>query len=458
MKIIYLLAGLFIFSADCVSAQEDPVVFRNIANDILLNGKAYPNLRVLCKNIGPRLPGTPQQLKAEKATFQMMKEMGADTVYYQECMVPHWVRGEKETANITGTDGKKVALDICALGNSVGTGPAGVRAELVEVTSWKQLDELGEKGIKGKIVFYNVRFNPILIEPWRGYDETTQYRWQGPSRAAKYGAVGTMIRSLASNLDDRPHTGGMKYNDSISNTKIPCIAISAVDGDYIADQLHKRKSLPLYFRTTCTTLPKVAGHNVIGELRGSEAADEFITVGGHLDSWDLAEGAQDDGAGCVQSMELIRVYKKLGIRPKHTIRVVMFADEENGGAGSEKYAELAKKNNEKLLFALESDDGGFVPRGFRVSLEEEKIDKFRKYLPLFTPYGVYKFEAGEAGADIENLKPLGAIIAGLSPDPQRYFDIHHSKSDVLENVNKRELELGAISMAQLVFLVDKYGR
>ncbi len=455
MRIVQLLSCLFIFSVTAVRAQEDPVVFRNIANDILLNGKAYQNLRVLCKNIGPRLPGTPQQVKAEQETFRMMKQMGADTVYYQECMVPHWVRGEKEIANITGADGKKISLDICALGNSVGTGPNGIRAELVEVSSWKQLDDLGEKGIKGKIVFFNVRFNPIFIEPWRGYVETTVFRWEGPSRAAKYGAVGTMIRSLASNTDDRPHTGGMKYNDSLP--KIPCIAISAVDGDFIADELRKRKTLPLYFRTTCNTLPKVVGHNVIGELRGSTSPDEIITVGGHLDSWDLAEGAHDDGAGCVQSMELIRVYKRLGIVPKHTIRVVMFADEENGGAGSEKYAELAKASKQKMFFALESDDGGFVPRGFRFSLEEEKIDRLRKYLPLFTPYGVYKFESGDAGADIENLKPLGAVIAGLYPDPQRYFDVHHAKSDTFENVNKRELELGAISMAQLVYLVDKYG-
>jgi len=204
-------------------------------------------------------------------------------------------------------------------------------------------------------------------------------------------------------------------------------------------------------------LADTIGHNVIGEIAGSEFQNSFITVGGHLDSWDPAEGAHDDGAGCVQSMELIRVYKKLNIVPKNTIRIVLFADEENGGAGADKYAELAKQKNEKLLFALESDDGGFVPRAFRFNLEEGKIEKFRKWIPLFYPYGVYKFEEGEAGADIEGLKPLGAVIAGLYPDPQRYFDVHHSKSDVFENVNKRELDLGAISMAQLVYLVDKYG-
>ena len=455
MRLLLAIAFL-LFSADQLHAQNsDSVVFRNIANDILLNGTAYQNLRVLCKEIGPRLPGTPQQLKAEKATYLMMQQMGADTVYLQECMVPHWVRGEKETAYISNADGKKIPLDICALGNSVGTGNNGLKAEIVEVTSFKQLDELGEKGIRGKIVFYNVRFNPALIEPWKGYDETTGYRWNGPSKAAKYGAVGTMIRSLASNTDDHPHTGGMRYNDSFP--KIPCIAISAVDGDYIAAELKKRKSIPLYFRTTCQTLAKVVGHNVIGEIRGSSSPVEIITVGGHLDSWDLAEGAHDDGTGCVQSMELIRVYKKLGIRPKHTIRVIMFADEENGGAGSDKYAEIAKAKNEKMVFALESDDGGLVPRGFRFMMEEEKIEKLRKWIPLFYPYGIYKFEEGEAGADIENLKPLGAVIAGLYPDPQRYFDIHHSSSDVFENVNKRELELGAAGMAMLIYLVDRYG-
>jgi len=453
MKIICLLAALF-FTVS-IHAQDDVVVFRNIANDILLNGKAYENLRVLTKNIGARLPGSPQQLKAEKETARMMKKMGADTVYFQECMVPHWVRGEKETAYTTLADGNKKTLDICALGNSVGTGINGIKAQIVEVGSWKELDELGEKGIKGKIVFYNVHFNQTHIEPWRGYTETTEYRWNGASRAAKYGAIGTMLRSLASNTDDNPHTGGMKYNDSLP--KIPCIAVSAVDGDYLSDELRKRKTISIFFRTTCKTLPKVVGHNVIGEIRGSSNPDQYITVGGHLDSWDLAEGAHDDGTGCVQSMELIRVYKKLKIIPKNTIRIVLFADEENGGAGADKYAELAKQKNEKLLFALESDDGGFVPRAFRFNLEEGKIEKFRKWIPLFYPYGVYKFEEGEAGADIEGLKPLGAVIAGLYPDPQRYFDVHHSKSDVFENVNKRELDLGAISMAQLVYLVDKYG-
>jgi carboxypeptidase Q len=205
-------------------------------------------------------------------------------------------------------------------------------------------------------------------------------------------------------------------------------------------------------------LPDTLAHNVIGELKGSEFPDQYITVGGHLDSWDPAEGAQDDGAGCVQSIEVLRALKAIGYKPRHTIRVVLFANEENGGRGGRKYAGAAKENHETHLFGLESDNGGFTPRAFTLSLSESQLAAIHPWITLLQPYGVYAFEKGGGGSDVNPMGPqLGAVVGELRPDSQRYFDYHHSRADVLENVNKRELEMGAVNMAALIYLVDKYG-
>jgi hypothetical protein len=438
------------------SAQvNDSTTFSRIANDILLNGMAYNNLQFICKQIGPRLSGSPQQLKAEQETARMLREMGADTVYLQATKVPNWVRGEKETAYLQTADGKKRPLNICALGNSTGTGKSGISAKVVEAHSYEEMDALGEKGIKGKILYLNVRLNPTHLKTDNAYGETSHFRWKGASVAAKYGAVAFVIRSLASNTDDYPHTGGMQYNDSFP--KIPALAVSTRDGDLISAILKEKKDPLLFVRNTSSTLPDATGHNVIAEIRGASLPNEVITVGGHLDSWDLAEGAQDDGAGCVQAMELIRVYKQLGIRPKRTIRVVLFTDEENSGAGGMKYAEFAKAEKKQHLFALESDAGGFTARGFDFVIAEEKLAKLRTWLPLFVPYGVYRFDQGEPGADVDYMRPMGITLSELMPDSQRYFDYHHTSQDKFEAVSKRELEFGAIAMAQLVYMIDQYG-
>lgn len=447
---------LLLCAMDTLSqTSKDSVVFKRMADIVMSKGKAYDNLRFLCKQVGPRLSGSPQAEKAVKETFRMMKEVGADTVYLQPCMVPHWVRGAKENAILVNAAGQTTSLNICALGNSVGTGKGGVKAEVIEVRSFKQLDSLGEKGIKGKIVFYNFPMNPTYIETFRAYGEAGQFRGRGPSMAAKYGAVGVMVRSLASNIDDYPHTGATTYNDSFP--KIPAIAVSTRHAEYVSNELKKKSGLQMYFRTECEMLPDVLSYNVIGEIRGTEFPNEIVTVGGHLDSWDLAEGAHDDGAGCVQSMEIIHVYKQLGIKPKRTIRVVMFMNEENGLRGGRKYAEVAKTENKKHIFALESDAGGFTPRAFGFSVGGDTLSRLRNWVPLFKPYGVYEFSEGGGGADIGPLRPLGTLLCGLRPDSQRYFDHHHAANDTFEWVNKRELELGALNMVMLLYVVDQYG-
>ena len=450
-----LIVFVCLFSLGVKAQNGDSIIIRKIADDVLINGTAYENLRYLCKKIGPRLSGSVQAQKAVEATAKMLKEAGTDTVYLQPCMVPHWMRGEKEKGYIQVGNMPKYELHLCALGNSEGTGKKGITAGVVEVKSIKELDELGGAVIKGKIVFFNFAMNPAFIQTFKAYSTSGFARRVGPSKAAAYGAVGVMVRSLASNFDDYPHTGATQYNDSFP--KIPAVAISTNDAEWLSKQLKLKMPLTASFTNTSTMLADTMSYNVVGEITGSEFPKEIITVGGHLDSWDLAEGAQDDGAGATQSIEVLRVLKATGIRPKRTIRAVMFMNEENGGRGGEKYLELAEKNKETHLFALESDAGGFTPRGFSLEMNGAQVIKIQQWKNLFYPYGVYDFSIGYSGADVGPLKKVGAAMAGLMPDSQRYFDVHHAATDVFENVSKRELNLGAINMAALIYLVDNYG-
>ena len=454
MKKIFSLL-LLLVSLNGIAQVSDSGRVKKIVDEVMTNGHAYENLHVLCKQIGARLSGSPQAQQAVEATARMLKAAGADTVYLQSCMVPHWIRGEKEQGKITLDKNQSFELHLCALGNSVGTGPKGIAAEVVEINSFAELEKTGVSGIKGKIVFFNFPMNPTYIETFRAYGESGVSRVRGPSRAAKLGAVGVLVRSLASNPDDHPHTGVTVYNDSFP--KIPAVAISTNDAERLSIELTTNEHVKAYFRTTSKMLPDVPSFNVVGEMRGTEKPEEIITVGGHLDSWDLAEGANDDGSGVVQSIEVIRALKAAGLRPKRTVRAVMFMNEENGGRGGEKYAALAKARNEKMVFALESDAGGFTPRGFGMEMNNAQFEKVSQWKPLFYPYGVYQFTKGGGGSDVGPLKELGAALAGLSPDSQRYFDIHHASTDVFENVSRRELHLGAANMAALVWLVSEYG-
>lgn len=441
------------------SRLADSALIRRLADEILLNGKAYSNLHTLTKTVGSRLSGSAGYYKAEIWGQKALQDAGADKVWMQECMVPHWVRGGKDSArwvsapeSISGMGG----LNILALGNSLGTGPAGIEAPVLMVRSFEEMDQRKAE-VKGKIVFYNYPFNQTFVETFRAYGDAVGYRVFGASKAAKYGALAVLVRSMSSSVDNDPHTGAMFYNDSFP--KIPAAAVGLRDADKLADALTKNGKGNVYLRTMAGMLPDTLAHNVIGEIRGSEFPDQYITVGGHLDSWDPAEGAQDDGAGCVHSIEVLRALKAIGYKPRHTIRVVLFANEENGSRGGKKYSDEAKAKGEKHLFALESDAGGFTPRGFRISLSKEKLEGIRaSWLPLLQPYGVYEFYQGDGGADVTPLKDkANATVGELIPDSQRYFDFHHSAGDVLENVNKRELELGALNMAALIYLVDKYG-
>ncbi|HVG40457.1 MAG TPA: M20/M25/M40 family metallo-hydrolase [Chitinophagaceae bacterium] len=451
MKKCVLCLSLFFILFQSFAQNEDSVFIKRIADEILTNSKAYDNLRVLTKQVGNRLAGSPQMPKAEQWGLSAMQAVAADKSWLQECMVPHWVRGGKDVAN---TINIKKELDVLALGNSLGTGPKGVTAEVIEVVNFDDL-ERKKDAIKDKIVFYNYKFNPTFVRTFQAYSDAVRYRGQGPSRAAKYGAKAVIVRSMSHSTDNNPHTGGTNYNDSFA--KIPAVAIGLKDADWLHNNLQKGK-LNVFLKTGGKFLPDTIGHNVIGELKGTQFPDEYITVGGHLDSWDVAEGAHDDGSGCVQTIEILRAFKALGYQPKRTIRFVLFANEENGTRGGTKYAEEAKAKGEKHILAMESDAGGFTPRGFGFTMSQAQLQKIIGYKELLAPYGASELSMGGGGSDIAPLnRTLGTPLAGLQPDSQRYFDLHHARNDVFENVNKRELELGAVNMAALIYLVDKYG-
>lgn len=439
------------------SQTSDEEQLKNIYNQALTNAKCYSQLDYLSNKIGHRLSGSQGAEKAVEYTKQQMEASGSfDKVYLQEVMVPKWVRGEKETAYIQ--NGKnKINVPICALGRSIATPEKGILAEVIEVKSLDELKALGEEKLKGKIVFFNRPMDDAQIEAFVSYSKAGDQRRAGAMEAAKYGVLGTIVRSLNFRLDDFPHTGAMTYGDLPKEKYIPACAISTNGAELLSKSLKQNPKLKFYFKQSCRQEEDVLSYNVVGEIKGNVTPENIMVVGGHLDSWDLADGSHDDGAGCVQSMEVANIFKNLGYKPKNTIRVVLFMNEENGTKGGEKYAELAKKNNENHIFALESDSGGFVPRGFSFESDEVSLKKYQSWKPLFEPYLIHTFVKGHSGSDIEDLTSNKIVKAGLRPDSQRYFDYHHAANDKFDAINKRELELGAATMTSLIYLVDKYG-
>jgi len=433
-------------------------MFRRISDEILLHAQSYNNLRVLCKTVGHRISGSPEAAKAVTWGEKAMKATGADSVWLQPCDVPYWYRGKESLMLKYGKKGGYKKVTALSLGNSQGTDGKILEAPIIMVSSYEEFKTIKDEDIKGKIVFFNYRFKQNFVFTFQGYGDAVKYRWASPSTAAARGAVGVIIRSMSTGEDDYPHTGGMHYMDTVSDKKIPEMAL----GNYTADSLEKYcKAGPVTakMQSECYMKPKkVRSYNVVGEIKGSEKPERIITVGGHLDSWDVGEGAQDDGAGCVQSMEVLRAIKALGIKPKCTIRAVLFMNEENGDKGGEAYADSAKSRKENHVLAIETDAGGFSPRGIGFEMDGDKKQAIIRHKDLFLPYGIYDFSREEGGTDISPMKAeLNVPLAGLVPDCQRYFDVHHTNNDIFENVNHRELKLGSVVLTQLIWLVDTYG-
>ena len=439
-----------------VAQEQIEPTLKKIYQTALLDGQTYPWLAHLSNQIGGRLSGSLNAQRAVEWGKEELDALGLDKVWLQPVMVPKWIRGTFEYANIETSPGNTINVPVCALGGSISTPLTGIRAEVVEVQDFEELKALGEEQVKGKIVFYNRPMQADLINTFSAYSGCVDQRFSGAEEAARLGAVGVVVRSMNLRLDDYPHTGSMSYGDLSLRERIPAAAISTNGAELLSSMLALNPKLKFYLKQNCKNLPDVQSYNVIGEITGSTYPEEIMVVGGHLDSWDLGDGSHDDGAGIVQSMEVLRIMKKINYCPKRTLRVVLYMNEENGQRGAAKYTELAQKNNENHVFALESDAGGFTPRGFSIDTTEEKLKTIQSWAPYFEPYLVHLFVKGGSGADIAPLKTADNVLAGLRPDSQRYFDFHHAANDTFDAINKRELELGAATMASMVFLMDHF--
>ncbi len=494
----YLILGLSILQVYAQPKDSDSLFFRKIFDEALLRGHSYARLGELCKKIGPRLSGSDQTEKGIDWAVDMLSSYDFDSVYKQPTMVPRWQRNrgsfmyvkspvlqklisgtdsQKEKANLEinkkafphspnpeyecksyikwlegqSFDKTQVPVSLTAMGGSVGGTFIG---ELVVIRNKQELDSLGSKGyLKGKMVLLNRAFEEDNIKTFFSYGSCVTQRVYGAIWAAPYGVKAVIIRSLSNSCDMHPHTGVTYYEDSI--IKIPIAAVSTAAADALSYFYSIEGPLLVNFNLKCETLPDRLSSNVIAEIKGKQFSNRIIAMGGHFDSWDEGEGAHDDGAGIMHCFEALRILKQLGYKPRHTIRCVFWINEENGMRGALKYAELSELNVETHVAALESDRGGFTPRGFAV--DELLLEKMRLYQYLLRPYGVSELELGGGGVDIGPLKKQNknTQLVALVPDSQRYFDVHHAETDVFENVNKRELELGAAAVAVAIYIMDQ---
>ena len=448
MKIIILALTLFL-NLGVFAQKDDSLQIREMFDAALVEGHSYENLRSLCKDVGARLSGSPEAEKAVNWAKVLLESYQFDKVWLMPVKVPHWVRGDIEEAGVNGKP-----MSIKTLGGSVSSN-GKIEAKVIEVQDFDELAELGEEVIKGKIVFFNRAFDRRLISTGDAYGGCVNQRWDGASQASKFGAVGVFVRSLSHKKDKHAHTGSMGYEEGVK--KIPSVALSVEDADMLSELLKSEPTSLAYLNVNSQTFPDKDSYNVIAEITGSVDPDKIITFGGHLDSWDVGEGAHDDGAGVVHSIEALRIIKAMGYQPRYTLRCVLFMNEENGNNGGKTYATVAKEKGEIHVAALESDAGGFVPRGFTMDGTPEQIRQMQSWESLLEPYKLHIFKAGWGGVDIKPLKDQNVPLIGLRPDDQRYFDHHHSDTDVFENVHQRELELGAASFASMIYLIDKYG-
>ncbi len=450
----YLIFLTFIIFVSTLLISEEPKILKiseSIIKESLNSEWGYNFLRNL-SNLGPRLSGSENSLKALFWAKDKIEKMGFSKVWLQPTKVTHWVRGDTEILKIIG--GKQ--LRIIALGPSIGTDNKWISANIIEVKSISQLKYLKDR-IRGKIVFFNHPMDKTEVNTFKAYSKAVSQRVFGASEASKYGAVGVIVRSVTTRYDNNPHTGVVIYKKGIK--KIPAVAIGLKDADYLSKKLSENPNLKIKLKLNCKLLPPAKSYNLIAEIKGDEKPNEVIVLGGHFDSWDPGDGSVDDGCGIVQSLEVLHIFKKLGIKPKRTIRVIFFMNEEFGSknSGSFTYGEYAANSKEIHIAAIESDRGAGTPRGFTISTKDKKIyEKVKNWLPYLKPALIDWIKPGGSGADVSKIKNTKAQF-GYVPDTQRYFDYHHSANDRFSAIHPREFELGSSAIAILTYLISENG-
>jgi carboxypeptidase Q len=407
----------------------------------LTSDTAYRRLAWLTDRIGNRLSGSENLERAVAWAVSEMKRDGLDGVRAEKVLVPHWVRGEESLELLEPVSRR---LSMLGLGNSVGTPPEGVTAEAVVVRNFDELDALGEK-VRGKVVVYNA--------PFTTYGQTVAYRGSGASRAAKYGAVAAVVRSVTPVSLQTPHTGSLRYADD--QPKIPAAAVT-IEGAELLQRMYDRGEHPrLRLKMEAHFLPDAESANVVAELKGTEKPDEVVLVGGHIDSWDVGQGAHDDGGGCIVSWEVARLLKSLNLRPRRTIRVVLFTNEENGVRGGNGYRDAHKAEAAKHVLAIESDIGVFRPTGFGLSEKaspQARAD-FVEIAKLLSGIRADRIDPDGEGTDIGPIVREGVTGASLNVDASHYFDIHHTQADTFDKVSPQELAACVAAMTVMAYVV-----
>jgi len=407
----------------------------------LTNNKAYARLGYLTDRIGHRLSGSTNLERAIAWAVAEMKTDGLDNVRTEKVMVPHWVRGEESLEMLAPVSTK---LSMLGLGNSVATPADGITADAVVVRNFAELDALGER-VRGKIVVYNAAFT--------GYGATVQYRLNGASRAARHGAVAALVRSITPVSLQTPHTGAMNYDPQ--QPKIPVAAITIEAAELLQRTYNRGDAITLRLKMEAKFLPDAESANVVAELKGSERPDEIVVVSGHYDSWDVGQGAHDDGGGCIVAWEAARLLKELGLRPRRTIRVVLYTNEENGLRGGNAYRDAHRTELSKHIFAIESDSGVFRPEGLGLAATAPPLfrSNLQEIAKLLSGIGADRIAPSGGGADIGPIMREGVIGASLDVEGSRYFDIHHTPADTFDKINPRDLALCVATMAVMAYTI-----
>ncbi|HUH03912.1 MAG TPA: M20/M25/M40 family metallo-hydrolase [Kofleriaceae bacterium] len=440
-------------TAEPATASPTPIAdqYREVAQVIIAaaldSDGAWKKLSFLTDHIGARLSGSKSLERAVAWSVETMKADGHENVRAEKVMVPHWERGA-ESAEMTAPYRKSLAM--IGLGGTIATPKQGVSGEVVVVTSFEHMASLGA-AVKGKIVLYDVRMPPFTEDQGSGYDDVVKYRYAGASIAAKQGAVAVLVRSLTAHSLNTPHTGTMAYLPDAP--KIPAVALAVEDAELIGRLSASGQPVSVTVRTSGRWLPDAESANVIGELVGREKPDEVVVIGAHLDSWDIGQGAHDDGTGCAMMMEALTLLRRAGLRPRRTIRVVLFTNEENGGRGSRAYASDHAAELPNHIAGLESDSGGFAPRGVEVSGPPAALARMQDITTLLAPIGAARARAGFSGADIQPLEKAGVVGLGHWVDETRYFDYHHTHADTLDKVDPKDLARNVAAAAIVAYVI-----